>query len=135
MSFTYPMCRCPDLGSVSMLVYPVVTVWPRPWHIVHHMFLLSTVVHYSSPPPSPPSVCPQCQSTRLIVMDVNYPSIVPGISMLFLLAGNPGSFFKNGSLTVGHCSNYCTISTDRSHLVMRDAHSSLTLMFTTSGDA
>jgi len=30
---------------------------------------------------------------------------------------------------------YCTISTDRSHLVMRDAHSSLTLMFTTSGDA
>ena len=31
-------------------------------------------------------------------------------------------------------SNYCTISTDRSHLVMRDAHSSLTLMFTTSGD-
>jgi hypothetical protein len=30
---------------------------------------------------------------------------------------------------------YCTISTDRSHLVMRDAHSSLALMFTTSGDA
>jgi len=30
---------------------------------------------------------------------------------------------------------YCTISTDRSHLVMRDAHSSLTLMFTTNGDA
>ena len=29
---------------------------------------------------------------------------------------------------------YCTISTDRSHLVMRDAHSSLTLMFMTSGD-
>ena len=32
-------------------------------------------------------------------------------------------------------SYYCTISTDRSHLVMRDAHSSLVLMFTTSGDA
>jgi hypothetical protein len=31
--------------------------------------------------------------------------------------------------------HYCTISTDRSHLVMRDAHSSLTLMFTTGGDA
>jgi hypothetical protein len=31
--------------------------------------------------------------------------------------------------------DYCTISTDRSHLVMRDAHSSLTLMFTTGGDA
>jgi len=22
VSFTYPMCRCPDLGSVSLLVYP-----------------------------------------------------------------------------------------------------------------
>jgi len=45
----------------------------------------NTVVHGGSP--------------RLIVIDVNYPSIVPGISMLFLLAGNPGSFFKNGSLS------------------------------------
>ena len=42
---------------------------------------------------------PWCQSTQLIVMDINYPSIVPGISMPFSLVGNPGSFFKRGSLT------------------------------------
>ena len=30
---------------------------------------------------------------------------------------------------------YCTVSTDCSHLVMRDAHSSLALMFTACGDA